>query len=76
MMNGFGWEPGFGWIFMILFWGLVIIGVAAIARSVLEGRSWKAEPRERTALDILKERYARVEIDRQEFEQKRHDLQP
>jgi putative membrane protein len=76
MMNGFGWEPGFGWIFMILFWGLVIIGVAAIARSVLEGRSWKAEPRDRTALDTLKERYARGEIDREEFEQKRHDLQP
>jgi putative membrane protein len=75
MMDGFGWGPGFGWIFMVLFWGLVIIGIVAITRWVFEGRSWKTEPRERTALDILKERYARGEIDREEFEQKRHDLQ-
>lgn len=75
MMHGFGWGPEFGWIFMILFWGLVIIGIAAIARRFLEGRSWRPQPRERTALDILQERYARGEIDREEFEQKRHDLQ-
>jgi putative membrane protein len=76
MMNGFGWGPGSGWIFMVLFWGLVIIGILAAARWVLEEHSWKTEPRERTALDILKERYARGEIDREEFGQKRRDLQP
>ncbi len=55
--------------------GLVIIGIAAIARSFLERRSWRPQPCERTALDILQERYARAEIDREEYEQKRHDLQ-
>jgi putative membrane protein len=56
---------------MILFWGLVIIGIVAIARWVLGGRSWRTEPRERTALDILEERDARGEISREEFEQER-----
>jgi putative membrane protein len=56
---------------MILFWGLLIIGTVAIARWVLEGRSTDTEPRERTGLDILKERYAHREIHREEFEQER-----
>ena len=75
MMNGFGWGPGFGWMFMILFWGLVIIGIVTIPRWFVDERSRKSEPLERTALDILDERYARGEIDRDEFEQKRRDLQ-
>lgn len=74
MMNGMGWiGGGFGWLFMLLFWGLVILGLVALVR-------WLAQPgvsqtREKTALDILKERYARGEIDREEFEQKRTDLE-
>ncbi len=75
MMNGFGWGPGFGWMFMILFWGLVIIGIVTIPRWFVDERWRKSEPLERTALDILDERYARGEIDRDEFEQKRRDLQ-
>jgi uncharacterized membrane protein len=34
-----------------------------------------SERRKRTALDILEERYARGEIGREEFEQKRRDLE-
>jgi putative membrane protein len=74
MMNGFGWGPGFGWIFMILFWGVVIVGIVAIVRWVLEQRSERSAPRGRTPLDVLRERYARGEIEREEFEQKRRDL--
>jgi putative membrane protein len=74
MMNGFGWGSGFGWIFMILFWGIVIVGIVAMVRWVSEGRSGKTGPRERTAMEILKERYARGEIEREEFEKKSRDL--
>ena len=73
-MDGFGWGPGFGWIFMFLFWGLVIVGIVAIVKG-LSGSSQNTNiPQTKTALDILKERYARGEIEREEFEQKKQDL--
>jgi putative membrane protein len=70
----FGAGSGFGWVFMILWWGLIIAGIAVLVRwffSSSTGRSGAGH----TALDILKERYARGEIDREEYEQKRRDLE-
>jgi putative membrane protein len=69
-----GWLPGFGWIFMLLFWALLILGLAALVKW-LAGGTWKeGTPPEKSALRILEERYARGEIEREEFEQKKHDL--
>lgn len=66
-----GW--GLGWIFMILLWGVMILGVVALVRWL--SRSSSAPPaNERTALDILEERYARGEIEKNEFDQKKRDL--
>lgn len=73
-MGDFGWFPGFGWLFMLLFWGLVILGIVAIVKWLASAGAGGNTPRARTALDILEERYARGEIDREEFEQKRRDL--
>jgi len=75
MMHGSGWGTGLGWTLMILSWAPVIAGMVAVARWVLQGRSEKSEPRDRAPLDVLKERYARGEIEREQFEQKRHDLE-
>lgn len=71
---GFGWG-GMG-IGMLLFWALIIAVVVALVRGLGGARSVASEPRprERTALDILGERYARGDIDKNEFEQKRRDL--
>ena len=75
MMDNMGWwGPGFGWVFMILFWVLVVVGAVALIRWLL-GAFPGGGVREKTPLDILKERYARGEIDREEFEQKRGDLE-
>lgn len=84
-MNGsgnWGWDHmgfggggmGFGWIGMILFWVLIIVGIAALVKWFAAGSPRDDRPREKTALDVLKERYARGEINREEFEQKKRDL--
>jgi putative membrane protein len=74
--GGWGWGPGFGWIFMILFWALIILGIVALAKWLFSvgglsgsGGSGKAP------LDIAKERYARGEINREQYEQMRRDLE-
>ena len=69
-LGGFG--MGFG---MLLFWGLIILGIVMLARG-FGGTSGASEPgaREKTPLDILRERYARGEIDKSEFQQRRSDL--
>ena len=69
--NGLGFGgPGFG-IGMFLFWGLIIGLVVLALRGFGAGSAGRAE---RSALDILRERYARGEIDKSEFERKREDL--
>ena len=67
-----GWW-GIGWIFMVLFWGFVILGLILFVRWLV-GMGRTSRPEE-TPLDILKKRYARGEIDKEEFEQKKKDLQ-
>jgi len=59
---------------MIVFWGLVILGIAALAKWLMQQFPGGSGPRDKTPLQILQERYARGEIDREEYEQKRQDL--
>ena len=74
MTSGWGWMSGFGWIFMILFWALIILGVVAPAKWLLStGKSAKGG--NSRPLDILKERFARGEITRAQYEQMRMDLE-
>jgi putative membrane protein len=67
---------GFGWWGMMIFWILVIIGIIFLVKWLVEqGRTdKKTSGGEESALDILKRRYARGEIDKDEFEQKKRDL--
>ena len=73
--DGFGYGGiGMG-IGMLFFWGLIIAAIVVLVRG-FGAKSGGGEPRlrEKTALDILGERYARGEIDKAEFEEKRRDL--
>lgn len=74
MMN-FG-SSSFGWIFMFLWWALVIAGIVALIRWLMTQSSGSNQPhnQEKPPLEILKERYARGEIDKKEFEEKKKDL--
>lgn len=79
-MMGSGWGnmmgswDGFGvlgWLSMLVFWILLILGVIALIRYLAKSGSSKEN---KTPLDILKERYARGEINKKEFEEKKRDL--
>ena len=61
---------GIGFLWMMLFWvGVIVLVVWAVRES--GGR--EAEPRNR-AVEILEERFARGEVDAEEFESRRRDL--
>ena len=75
-MHPMWWVWGAGGIvmmlFMLLFWGMVIAGlVVGIRWLVTQGRASGD-----SAMQILRERYARGDISREEFEAKRRDLGP
>ncbi len=83
MDYGMGWGMGWGWHWfgMLVFWLiplLVVIALVAAAVKYLFSRGARSgtglhEDRSR-ALELLEERYARGEINREEYLQKRDDL--
>ncbi len=78
-MMGSGMMGGFGWglympIIMIVFWGLVIWGIVALVRGVSSRNNTGSSASAESALEILKRRYARGEITKQEYEERKKDL--
>jgi putative membrane protein len=67
---GYGWGMGVGgWTLMVIFWVLVILVIFYLLRNI------GAKPQGgETPLDILKKRYAKGEINREEFERMKEDL--
>lgn len=71
--GGFGgWLGWLGPVFMLLFWALIITGIVLLVRYLI--RQGRSSEREDSALEILKRRYARGEIGKDEYESKRRDL--
>ena len=66
-----GWGMGwFGGIFMMIFWVLVLVGLVLLIKWLIQStnRVKSDAGNSNRALEILKERYARGEIDTAEFE--------
>jgi putative membrane protein len=60
---------------MILFWGLIISGIIFVVRGFGIPAGPGAQPDNRNqAIEILKERYARGEIDTAEYEEKKRQI--
>jgi len=59
-------------IAMVLFWALFVTAMVLLIRYLV--RNTRPTGRDSQAMAILQERYARGEIAKEEFEQKRRDL--
>jgi putative membrane protein len=80
-----GWFWDYGWgmggmlfgggLLMLVFWGAVIVLIVLLVGRLggLGPPDSMGRPRS-TALDILQERYARGEIDKQEYDERRRTL--
>jgi putative membrane protein len=68
-MMGYGYGGGFMWLIVLVLVGVVIYFLLQSAKSKSADG-----PAAETPLDILKKRYAKGEINKEEFEQKKKDL--
>ena len=75
MGSGYGMFGGIG---MIFFWVVLIVLVVFLVRSIAGG--WPSRPTSQppptgsAALEILKERYAKGEISKEEYEERKKTL--
>lgn len=72
--DGFGWWHSLGWVRMKLVCGLVRLGIIALVRGLTGPSAGRSEPREQTPFQIIKERYAKGELMRGQYEQMRGEL--
>ena len=76
-MMGYGYGMGFGgfgWIGMIIFLALVVVGVILLVRAMSNQSPGGSHAQHDRALGVARERYARGELTKEQFEVIRHDL--
>ena len=85
----YGWDGGIGgvfmWLLMVLFVAAIVVGVVLLVRGSSRGSAGGSQamtpgspgptpPPSSPALQVLDDRYARGDIDREEFLQRKQDL--
>lgn len=74
--GGYGWDGGWlGWVGMVIWWVLLVMLVLAAIRWLSERAGQSGGARGKSALEILQERYAKGEIEKKEYEEKRKALE-
>ena len=71
-----GWGGGWGWLGMLMmgfWWVIVVVAIVLLVRWLAVGGKPAAGGADRS-MAILRERYARGEIGRDEFERLKHEL--
>ncbi len=72
---GYGMGHGvFGMIFMIIFWGMILWGIVSLVKLIFTRKTGNIN-RLSSATEIARERYARGEIKKDEFDRIIKDLQ-
>ena len=79
-----GWQAGMGWwmifgiIIAVIFWGgiiwLIVWGIRSISHDGRRHNGASGYDSRSNAMDILKERYAKGEITKEQFDQMKKDL--
>lgn len=74
--RGYGMMDGWfgGGIFMLIFLVIFLVVGFFLVRMLIDHAKTNARPNENTALEILKQRYARGEISHEEFEKMKANL--
>ena len=76
-----GWDGfGLGWFFMLVWWALILTVLVGLIRWLFTGHSGHSgdagtRSDSKRHLDILKERYARGDIDRDTYDRMRRELE-
>ena len=68
------WMPGMGILMALICVGIIVLVVWGITRLVRRGGCCSATVTKQTPIDIVKERYAKGEITKEQFEQIKKDL--
>jgi len=72
--HGAGWGWMIGGLMMVVFWGVVIIGIVALFRAA-SNRGGGAESRDKeTPVEILRRRYAAGELSKEQFEDMKRNV--
>jgi putative membrane protein len=75
-MYGYGFEPFhiFGSVISVLFWFLFIVFILKLIKRGKRGH-WEGWGEHKTAIGLLRERFAKGEISKEEYEEKKKVLE-
>lgn len=65
----------FGGGFMWILWIVIAAGIFLLIQNMMKGNSDNSSSGKETPLEILKKRYARGEIEEEEYERRRKELE-